>query len=753
MPLASRQTDLPDGSTRAPRAAVRAALVASLLASLTAGCNRFFTGRPSRLLVPQHAADAPSHAADAPAAAPSDSPAPEPPHGTRGVLARNGWIRTLKRTGPAVEASPGHGVLRWRYPDLDDLIARPDLRAPDLRAWLDDRDPVVAANAAIALARLDDGSGIGQLAEAVRTPHLELPIRRAAAEALGTLGEPSPVESLRELIDQYAHEGGPGGDAAKHPVPELHAELIRGLARHVDPGDDFRFTAALRSPAAEVRLAAVEAWARGRHGPLPAEAIDLRADTDPRVRAAALACLARRRPPQALDYLTAALDDSDFQVRTAAIAALGEWGGEGARAALGPLLDDPGEVTRARAVSALAAAGEESAVLGAAADKSWRVRREVARSLASRPAGAAVAVARQLIEDPCSMVRQQTIASVARWPLEQAGPILLAAMGTTGYQSRKRASTALAALWEPAADFPYDGPAERRDEVLGRLERLLEAEIGVAPTVAAGPRTAAVRSGDASADAEAIARALDRLASDEVTLRRRAAGQLARLAEKHPLSAATTERLVSLTLAETDQLVCQSVLEAVADDPGEPAIRLAYAATRHVSPEVRRSACRHLAAHWGPNRNHAYVLMPLLDDESPTVVRAAVRALAAPGRLRDTGPIERLLLAREELVRLEAAIALCRLGDPAGPAALERLSYSGNHAVRREVAAAMGEIADPSFAPSLVRLLDDRHAIREAALEALPRVTGREVAAAPGERPLDTAERIESWKEWNRQPH
>lgn len=691
--------------------------------------------------------------------------------------------------------------MRWRYPDLDDLVAGPEARRPDLRAALGDRDAIVATNAAIGLARLGDASGNRQLAEGVRTSKLKLPIRLAAAEALGRIAEPSPVESLQGLIDQYGRRGDSGQDDSTHPIPELHAELIRGLAQHVDPADDPRFLEALRSPAAGVRREALRAWSAGRHGTLPVEAVDLRADPDPRVRAVALACLARRHHAEAQQHLIVALDDCDLQVRIAAVAALGTLGGSEARQALEPLLDDPGELIRAGAVAALAASGARQAVLEAAGDKSWRVRLEVARALAHHPQPAAAAMAGQLIEDPSSAVRRETIASVAGWPREQAGPILLAALDKAGYATRKKAAEQLAAFWPPAAEFPVDGPAERRAEVLARAGPEVLAAVAVEPSMpSVSPQTIAYVEGlvralsdpgvpeparrqsiallrtlgpelvaaleqlavdrgvglpealyrDVLPECAPIFRVLDGLASEDVAVRRRAAQELAKLAQHHPMGRLAAARLASLALAETDQLVWQSVLDAIAEESGEPTSRLACAAIRHPSPEVRRRACEHLAAHWGFDRDHTTVLLQTLQDENPLVVRAAVRALAAPGRIDDTEPIKRLLLTTDDLVRLEAATALCRLGDPSGPAALERLSYSGNDAVRREVAVAMGEIADPSFTPSLVRLLDDQHGIRTAALDALPKVVGHDLAETVSPSSASRAEQIEIWKRWYR---
>jgi len=689
---------------------------------------------------------------------------------------------------------------------LEELLARPDKRLPRLHAALDDRDPIVATNAAIALARRGDASAREQLARAVGTPDMKLPIRLAAAEALGGLADRSSVAIVRELIDQYGRRE-QADDAG--PVPKLHAELIRSLAKTVDPADDPRFVEALRSRAAEVRLEAVQAWSAGQRGPLPVEAADLRADPDPRVRAAALSCLARRRHPQAQQYLAAALDDCDLAVRIAAIEALGSLGGAEAQATLQRLRDDRAELIRAAAVSALAASGAQKPVFDAAADESWRVRLEVARALVGYPNRSGAGLAHELIDDPSASVRRQTVASVAEWPLDQAGPVLLAAMGKTGYMTRKNAAGQLAALWPPGAEFPVDGPAQRRAEMLGELERRFRGEVGfvdpevlaaaaiaLVPTVSpetvaeveqclrdlADPvaaeslrrrsRAALVALGpelvealerlaldrhemlpeivyrEVLPDCDSAFAVLDRLASDDVSIRRRAAEELADLTRKRPLGCLATWRLFTLAVTETDQLVWQNVLAAVATDPSEPAVRLASAAISHPSPEVRRRACEHLGAHSGPTRRHVDVLLPALEDEDPLVVRAAARALGNSGGIDDTGPLERLLLSDHESVRVEAAGALCRLGDPSGPAALERLSYSNDKGVRRQVAASMGEIADATFVASLVRLLDDRQSTRLAALEALPRVVGHDVAAAANPAPTSSTERVALWKRW-----
>ena len=62
--------------------------------------------------------------------------------------------------------------------------------------------------------------------------------------------------------------GRPAGRGPRPPsspyLPELHAELVRGLARRVDAGKEPRLAAALASPAPAVRVEALRAWAASR---------------------------------------------------------------------------------------------------------------------------------------------------------------------------------------------------------------------------------------------------------------------------------------------------------------------------------------------------------------------------------------------------------------------------------------------------------------------------------------------------------
>ena len=190
---------------------------------------------------------------------------------------------------------------------------------------------------------------------------------------------------------------------------------------------------------------------------------------------------------------------------------------------------------------------------------------------------------------------------------------------------------------------------------------------------------------------------LARLASENVAGRRQAADELLVSTRSAPLSRLAVYRLSQQVAAESDPLVWQNVLTAVAGDASEPAARLACAAMSHPDDEVRRRACQHLAAH--PSAAYVSVLLPALQDSSQAVVIGALRALAAVGRIDDPRPVRQLLRSDNEEVQLEAACALVRLGDAGGVPALERMTYSETPDIRAAAARAMGGWATPSSPP------------------------------------------------------
>ncbi|MCC6125425.1 MAG: HEAT repeat domain-containing protein [Pirellulales bacterium] len=706
------------------------------------------------------------------------------------------WIRAVDPESP----------FRWRYPKLEAALAQPVEQRPNLAKLLADRDPKAAFNAAIALGRWGDKRTIPTLSKAVQTPTLPLPMRCAAAEALGCLNEPSSawpegneaVPDLRKLIDRY---GRYSPKSAASYVSELHLELLRSLALSIDATDDERFVSALKSPRAEVREEALVAWSASKSGKLPQEAADLRTDGDARVRAAALAAFVAQKHPQTLDYLRRGLNDANFTVRRAAIAGLGKLGGEEALSILKEQYRDRSDGVRAEAVKAFAAMRAEQQILEAVGDKSWRVRLGAARALTIFPSAACAASAEKLLDDPSAEVQLAAVLALKRWPRARSGPVMLAAMGKSVLAARKAAAEQLAEWWPPAAEFPADGPAERRAKILRDLELQYGSRFGVIRASgleslfsprherrAVSPQAIAnVESMLASGDVRALISygpglidvleelrferkrtlpetvyrevlprlnpvysLLDRLASRDLSERRRAAEELQSLAAKQSsvqpaFDRLALDRLAQLMAAESDDLVWLSILRAISNENGDEAATLACAALGHPACEVRRRACMLMAAH--PDRRHASLLLPALEDSQPLVVCAALEALGAGG-MDDPAPIKRLLNSPSDEIQLAAATTLMQLNDAAGKPALERLAHSGDPLIRARAARAMGEFPDPAFLPILIHLLSDKADVSRSALMSLPQVAGEDISQPAGQPPASTAERISRWKRW-----
>jgi len=196
-------------------------------------------------------------------------------------LGQGEWILRVAPPGEKLEAN----ALRWRNIPLEEALAQPPAEQPDFNRWLKHKSKSVAANAAIAAARLlvedspvpspsdqplsaeneaiesagtneqDQQLVISTLAKAVRTSELKLSQRRAAIEALGRLPGEKPRHELFALADQYADFAGPKRNVYN---PDLHIELLAALAQQPDEPSIARFTAAIPCRATEVRLAVVQ---------------------------------------------------------------------------------------------------------------------------------------------------------------------------------------------------------------------------------------------------------------------------------------------------------------------------------------------------------------------------------------------------------------------------------------------------------------------------------------------------------------
>ncbi|HEY2883146.1 MAG TPA: HEAT repeat domain-containing protein [Pirellulales bacterium] len=694
------------------------------------------------------------------------------------------WVLAIAL--PDAETPPPH---RWRHGSLEEILDRPADKQPDWNAALKSDRQMVAVNAAIALSRLGQGHPEEELATAVRAPDLKLPIRRAAAEALGDVHTEPAQKTLRELIDQY---GRFTGEYRSRYVPELHAELIGALAHQPGGAADRRITDALKSPAGIVKrealtdLASVPAnQATDQAAELPPLAIDLTTDADSLVRIAALRLLVARHHPQAADKTMRAVSDYNMPVRMAAIELLGEIGDEQGHSQLQHLAADHAELVRVAAVKALAKLDDRESVETAATDASWRVRRAVAVSLARHPDRRGATLARQFLTDASVEVQREVVHMTTKWPVAQAGPILLAGMESPNYETRKDSATLLADRWPAAAGFPIDAPAPRRAELTAQLQTQWTATYGNIDQAAIAAKSHAGSAPVSAEQKQAVAQAIgvllsqrtnaadqaaavtqlselgdalvpilellveehprplpvqiyrdvlprcgkefdlvNQLAEPNQTSRRSAIAGLAKLSQEKNLSILSLTRIAELLTAENDPVVWMSAFKLIEHDPREPAQLLAAAAMTHPASDVRRRACAYFTAY--PDSHRTELLAGALSDSNVSVLHAVCIALAEFPPLADTAPVERLLAAPDHFLRIDAAMALARWNLESGRAALERLAEDDDPQVRRTTAQVIGKLNDSAMLPTLVKLLDDQQDIRRASLLSLKSITGSE---------------------------
>lgn len=762
----------------------------AVLVACWAGCSSLpdlkrLADATDKNVSPEAANDAPVSPTVDKAAQP-DAPT-EPSAALAKQLAAGRWWPTPPAAGGKVAA---HG---WRHEQLEQALTTPD--AALLRQVADGGDQYAAADAVIGLVRIGEAVPRERLLAVASDAQLETNRRCAAIEALGEIVEREGTadwELLAPLCDP-TREGYDGG---------AHAEafaVATELAIEIPPA---AIVEAARATHVEPRKAAAQ-YCAARGKDLPIEVCDLRTDPDINTRKAALAAIAACAPEGAADMLAASLTDTDFGARLAATRALGQVDSDQARSLLRAQLKDSGELIRAAAVEALAASGAHEELLELATDRSWRVRKSVAASLAKTPSRDAQVLAAQLLKDQSPEVEVAVVEAVAQWPLDRGGEILLTACAHAALVTRQRAAERLTAIWPEAKLFSATAPVERRAEMIAELR----AQLASAAPMAQLPDAGAKRGrGDSAVDAEEIQQTrelLERLAlakgadeqraiNDELaslgdarlpTLeavanlsdsplpealyrevlpaldrryellarmqdgdqneRRRASSELAALAAVDEAGPLALRRLAEIMPRERDAVVWLNVWKIVGGNTSDPAMRLAYTGLAHTAAEVRREACDYLGSH--PLPAHEPALAAALSDDSPDVARAAAQALGRCGPLTDMSPLLVALESNDPRLRLAAAISLTQLGEPAGGAALERYSQSDDAGIRLAVAQALGEMADPQFAAALARMLDDRESIRRAALLALEQTLADEIPYEPADA-ISRDERVARWK-------
>lgn len=309
---------------------------------------------------------------------------------------------------------------------LGELRYRPAI--PDLIHGLSDVDPEVRAACAYALGKLRARAATFRLREIMDDSNEEMPVRVAAAVALGQIGD---MAGVRFLIEE------------------------------------------LKSSEEKVRAAAVDAL-RTIGKPAVRLLVQAAQSDDALQRWGALAALGETGDPSAVPVLLRALRDPNPDVRAVAAASLGRLRYVAAAPQLVRALGDPNERVQAHAEWALENIGKEAlpVLLQGAQQPSLRLR--VFRLLGRMKSPQAIPVLTEGLRD-----RNPQRRAVAAWALGEIGnrraiPSLLSALNDPDPQVRREAALALGKL----------RATEVRSELVKRLKTDRNEQVRIAAQMA-----------------------------------------------------------------------------------------------------------------------------------------------------------------------------------------------------------------------------------------------------------------------------
>jgi cyclophilin family peptidyl-prolyl cis-trans isomerase/HEAT repeat protein len=338
---------------------------------------------------------------------------------------------------------------------LANVLAAEDARrfdAPLFRAAIRYPSPVVRRQAALAIGRIGNPGGIEFLMRLISDP--DSGVQVAAIFALGLVGQPSSLPELRELalyavdgeriaagaeaVAAAARIGGPAGAAVIDEV--LNRSL--GLAARGDAGQ-------------VVNRALRESWRLGDYAPV---AILTRYVESPAAasRAAAVYSLARLHHVDGAGTLLRSTEDSDPLVRATAVAALDASFADSARinrtavaARVERLVSDPDRRVRINALRAIATFGGAryvSVVADRAADPDPNVRVQALASLGDMEGPEAIDALTSRLQGGLFSTRRQALLSLAHVQGAAALPAIREWAQSPSWQDRFIAAQALGYL-------------------------------------------------------------------------------------------------------------------------------------------------------------------------------------------------------------------------------------------------------------------------------------------------------------------
>ncbi|MCL2004920.1 MAG: HEAT repeat domain-containing protein [Planctomycetaceae bacterium] len=251
---------------------------------------------------------------------------------------------------------------------------------------------------------------------------------------------------------------------------------------------------------------------------------------------------------------------------------------------------------------------------------------------------------------------------------------------------------------------------------------------------------------------------IEKLRSLDITAKRNAARELARLGALDTPSKLASKRIIDLTARENDPMVLASLLSALKNADPDLVCQLARPLLQSESPEVRRVSCGMLQQ-FGSSEDIP-LLQELLRDPNRVVVRGALSAIDAlwdetADNASVLATLKTLLHQGDASLQTDVAATLHRLGQSEGTAAIRRLAASSDYRVKVHVAGTVSGLEDDVFVDILLRFLDDSNAtVRNEALKGLPRLVGEDIGrsgTSANSTVAQTQQQIDRWKAWGRE--
>jgi hypothetical protein len=170
---------------------------------------------------------------------------------------------------------------------------------------------------------------------------------------------------------------------------------------------------------------------------------------------------------------------------------------------------------------------------------------------------------------------------------------------------------------------------------------------------------------------------------------------------------------------------------------------------KHPEPAVRVATCKRLEPR--VTAAHGPMLLALFEDPDRHVRIAAMQAAGHIEGDQALPALRRALVDRDAEIRLAAAAALHRHGDPVGAQELWRLGRDPDPVVRRKVIQEVAQLAkvDPQGAARLFAqgLEDDKPSVKQEAIAGLESMLGKSYQRDQFGRPVSLQEQISKWNQ------